>query len=857
MSERTFSTPMMQQYQRIKREYPDCLLFFRLGDFYELFLEDAHVGAQILDITLTARPEGKDGRIPMAGVPYHAVDSYLSKLVKGGYKVAICEQVSDPRNKGIVEREVVRIVTPGTVLDEKSLDRKLNNYIMSLTFDNTVLGYALSDISTGYFETNQIPFENLEVTLGNELSRINPSEIILPPNLYNDPEIIGILRKNRNITLFPYQEWKANSNKRLLLNHFQVTTLSAFGLEGKLLAIEAASALMSYLRDTQKGKVKHIKKIVLTLDNSFMHMDSSTIMNLELFSTIRERDTRASLLSVIDYTRTSMGGRMLKQWFLRPLQTKEKIGSRLDAVSEIIKNAFLREKISTILSELPDIERIVSRLSVGLGNARDLLTVANALEKILKAKHVLVDTQSSLLDELQKNISPQILKTVQLIKSYIVEDPPISLREGGLIKPGIDTRLDELRSLSGNERSWILSLEKEERERTKIPSLKVRFNKVFGFYIEISKSYVNEIPKEYIRKQTLVNGERYITEALKLKEEMILSADEESHEIEYRLYQKLIAEVLEFIDPIQEAAQSIACLDCLVSFAELAVAKKYTRPKIVYSQELRIKEGRHPVVEHILQNHNFVPNSISIGGTNQSLLLLTGPNMAGKSVLLRQVAIIVFLAHIGSFVPAQSAHIPIVDRIFVRSGASDAIAGGLSTFMVEMVETAYILLNTTEKSFIVMDEIGRGTSTYDGISIAWAIAEYLVTNYRMPPKTLFATHYHELQALEEKFPKIIKNCHMSVVMEGNDPVFLYQLVSGAASHSYGIAVAKRAGIPMGVCKKATQILEKLEQKNQGQFQSANGKNEIAQVLKEVDLEKTTPIQALLYLSDLKEKYGEN
>lgn len=852
----TFTTPMMKQYQDIKNEYPDCLLLFRLGDFYELFLEDAHIGAQVLDITLTARPEGKDGRVPMAGVPYHALDSYLAKLVKAGYKVAICEQVSEPNNKGIVDREVVRIVTPGTVMDEKSLEKKENNYIMSLVLDASTFALAVADISTGHFETNQVVYSDLEQSLKDELARINPAECILPPELYNNPDIIRILKTQKSLTIYAFHDWEHHANESTLKNHFQVSTLASFAITDKALCITSSAALLAYLKNTQKGKVGHIKKIVSYEGDHYVSLDRSSIMNLELFSTIREHDTRATLLSVIDQTQTAMGGRLLKQWICYPLRKKEDITKRLDAVEELLHDPSSRIEVQNLLEKIPDIERLLSRLSVGIGNARDLVNLKESLKNVMLVKHELVNTESKLLQELQSAINVTLQQCIRLIEQTFVDEPPVSTKDGGIIRGGLIHKLDKLRNIVGHGKSWILSLEQDEKKRTGINTLKVRYNKVFGFYIEVSRATAHLVPENYIRKQTLVNGERYITPELKTEEEKIFSAEEELKTLEYRLFTETLQKVLSFTEEIQSASQSIAALDCLINFAQLAETNHYIRPRLLYSGEIRIKGGRHPVVEKLFPEHRFVPNDVILNNINQSLLVITGPNMAGKSVFLRQVALIVLMAQMGSFVPAKSAHISLVDKIFVRSGASDAVASGLSTFMVEMVETAYILHHATKDSLIIMDEIGRGTSTYDGISIAWAVAEYLVTKIKPSPKTLFATHYHELQDLEKLFPKRIKNYHMSVADQSGEPVFLYTLLQGGASHSFGVAVAKLAGIPSEVIAKANVMLHQLENRDiekEGNGEVKKMANGLEKELARIDVNKMTPIEALNKLSELQKK----
>lgn len=859
-----FTTPMMRQYFAIKKQYEDCLVFYRMGDFYELFMEDAHVGARVLNITLTGKSNGKNGRIPMAGVPYHAVDGYLAKLVKAGYKVAICEQLSPPNKKGLVERDVVRIVTPGTMMDEKSLAKKDNNYIICLATGKNCVALTVADISTGYFSTTQIQTENLHQTIKDELSRIHPTECILPESLYNDAELLRVLKIEKNINIFPFLAWDtyAPDAKSVLKKHFGVATLQSFGVEEKPLALQTAAALIGYFQQTQKGPVTHIKKISSFPTTEYVMIDRSTMINLELFSTIREHDTKGTLFFVMDQTITSMGGRLLKQWIRKPLTQKEAIEKRLDAVEIFLKQQQTREVLREKIKEVSDVERILSRLSVGLGNARDVINLKNSLKIVLEVKEILQKIPTALTQELASMIQTDIIKLITLIEKNIVEEPPISLREGGMIQKGVQTELDKLRKIVGGSREWLIAFEQQEKEKTGIASLKVRFNQVFGFYIEISKSNLHLAPKTYIRKQTLVNGERFITQELKEQEEIILSAEQKINDLEYKLFQETLQKVLERILMIQESAQSIAQVDCLLTFAYIAEKNNYVRPKMLYSGEHRIKAGRHPVVEKLLDEKQFVPNDVTLDNHTQQLLLITGPNMAGKSVFIRQVALLVLMSHMGSFVPAEQAHISLVDRIFVRSGASDVITSGLSTFMVEMVETAHILHHATQHSLIVMDEIGRGTSTYDGISIAWAVAEYLVTHTKMPPKILFATHYHELQILEEQYPKKIKNFHMSVADDQGEPIFLHTILPGGASHSFGVAVAKLAGIPDSVIKRANELLAELEERQRPSLvkkerivsqQSSITDHLLQKELDNIDIHELTPLEALNKLAELKDK----
>lgn len=865
-------TPMMKQYMAIKKQYPDCLLFYRMGDFYELFLEDAHIGARVLNITLTGKANGNGGRIPMAGVPYHAVDAYLAKLVKAGYKVAICEQLSPPNKKGLVERDVVRIVTPGTVLDEKALSKKENNYIISLVITDKILGMTTADLSTGYFAVTQITTESIEQTLKDELSRISPTECILPEELYNNTAVLKILKSQNGLNIYPFAAWDtyaANAQDHLK-KHFGVIDLNGFGVLDKPLALKSAAALLGYLQNTQKATVAQIKKLATTTTDEYMSLDTSTIINLELFSTIREHDTRGSLLSVLDETQTAMGGRLLKQWLRQPLTNKDEIKRRHEAVDILLtkntQRTFLREELQSV----SDIERLLSRLCVQLGNARDLVNLKLSLQKTMDIKTLMGEFPSELITELKESISEDIDLIINYIEKHIVFEPPIETKQGGMIQHGINAKLDKLRQRVNGSKEWIVELEKKEREQTGIGSLKVRFNKVFGFYIEISKSNLHLVPGYYQRKQTLVNGERFITPELKEHEEIILTAEEKINELEYTIFQHVLTYVLGHITVIQEAAQRIAYLDCLANFAYIAEKNQYVLPTLLETGELKLTGSKHPVVEKLLGDQKqFVPNDLTLDDTNQQMLLITGPNMAGKSVFIRQVALIVLMNQIGSFVPAEKAELSVVDRIFVRSGASDIITSGLSTFMVEMVETAYILHHATKHSLIVMDEIGRGTSTYDGISIAWAVAEHLATKIDGAPKTLFATHYHELQALENDHPSKIKNHHMSVMSDKGEPIFLYTLQPGGASHSFGVAVAKLAGIPDAVIQRANTMLKQLEERSK----PVERKNPISvdllenlepqqvnlidhlikQELESMDIAQMTPLDALNTLADLKDK----
>lgn len=878
-----FTTPMMRQYLEIKKQYPDCLLFYRMGDFYELFLEDAHIGSKILDITLTGKSNGKSERIPMAGVPFHAVDNYINKLVKAGYKVAICEQLSPPDKKKLVERAVVRIVTPGTVLDEKALQKKDNNYIITLAKNEKAIAISSADISTGHFQTYEVFSENPAQIIQDELAKIQPSECILSAELYDDLDLLKILQTQQSMNIYCYHEWKilAENAESILKQHFQISSLDAFGIADKTLSLQSAAALLGYLKETQKGAVKHIKKIMPLSNNSNMQLDRATIINLELFSTIREHDTRGSLLAIIDETETAMGGRLLKDWLRKPLIDKKSIEERHNSVEEILQKVELRYQLADQLKHLPDIERMLSRLSVGIGNARDLINLKESLQTIENIKNNLNELESILMKQCHLMIPDNLTKVTKIIQETIKQEPGIDIRNGNLIREGVNPELDSLRKKINHSKEWITELEKTEREKTGINSLKVRYNKVFGFYIEVSKSNASAVPKEYMRKQTLVNGERFITAELKKHEEIILNAEERIFDLEYELFQDVLQKVLEFISDIQKASHAIAILDCIVNFAKISEKNNYHRADIVEDNTLTVIQGRHPVVETLLEKGNlFVPNDLKLDDKHQ-LLIITGPNMAGKSVLIRQAAIIVLLNQIGCFIPAKEAKLSIVDKIFVRSGASDVITSGLSTFMVEMVETAQILHNATKKSLIIMDEIGRGTSTYDGISIAWAVAEYLVKDINKAPKTLFATHYHELQNLEKEYPNQINNFQMSVIEENGEPVFLHSLAPGGASSSFGVAVAKLAGIPKEVVKRANEILSLLENRemyntsnqwiskytqpqtnaekeiiyldNNKEYKSNILEHLITKEIENLDIHQMTPLEALNTLSNLKEK----
>ncbi len=808
---REFSTPMMQQYRMIKQQYPDCLLFFRLGDFYELFLDDALIGSKVLDIVLTRRPRGKDGDIPMAGVPYHAADAYIAKLVKAGYKIAMCEQVSEPDKRGIVEREVVRIVTPGTILDEKTLSSKEHNYIMAISYskDEETIGIAVADISTGDFQVTEVDSkDNVAQIVANEFARFIPAECIINNANYNSPEFLKILNSERKTNISCFEQWDTytHNSESYLKKHFKVKSLRGFGLHNKKEGQKAAAALLGYLANTQKDRISHLTTLKSYSLGEHVILDASTIHNLELFATIREHDEQGSFIESIDRTKTPMGGRLLRKWIREPLRNKKEIEKRLLSVEALIHERSSVSKAQKILGSMYDIERILSRLAVGLGTPHDLVNLKVTLLSCENIYQELKKIEARYIQELIA-VLPELQHIAEIIEKNLVPEPPIDPREGGLIKTGVHAELDALKDHIKDSQAWIAALENKERKNTGINSLKVRFNNIFGYYIEISKANLHLVPSEYMRRQTTINAERFITPELQIHEEKVLQGQDAINKLEYKLFLKLTDQVLSFISKLQISAEYIAIIDCLLGFAEVAQHEHYVRPTMTTDGTIKIEDGRHPVVEQ-LHDTSFVPNTILLNQSDQQLLVITGPNMAGKSVLMRQVALITLMAHIGSFVPAKRASISLVDRIFVRSGASDSIGRGLSTFMVEMVETAYILNHATQDSLIIMDEIGRGTSTYDGISIAWSVAEYLVTHKVHAAKTLFATHYHELQKLEEEYPEKIKNYHMAIEEVSTTPIFLYRIVRGGAHGSYAIAVAKLAGVPNTVADRAAELLLK-------------------------------------------------
>ena len=871
------STPLMRQYRKIKAQYPDAIVLFRMGDFYETFEEDAKITAKVLGIALTKRANGAAADVPLAGFPHHALDTYLPKLVKAGYKVAICEQLEDPKlAKGIVKRDVIEMVTPGVAVSDKLLDNRANNFVCALFFKGDKVGVAFADVSTGEFYATEVKIDELS----NLLDTITPSEILYSKS-HKDiiEQVFGEIQVRPAFTKLEDWVFKYDYAFEILTGHFQTQSLKGFGIDDLEIGIISAGAVLHYLQDTQRTKLVHIKRISRFDVSDYMILDPATKRNLEIAVSYLGETTYGTLFSVIDRTQTPMGARLLKRWVLRPLKKLEPIQKRLEAVKELYENSKLRKELKEILAEIGDIERLISRIAIrahlpgttGRANPRDMISLKESLKKIPKIRSLLAEVKSETLQKIYKLLNP-LENIVALIESAIVDDPPATVADGGVIRDGYNPELDELRYISRSSKEFIASLQQKERERTGIPSLKIDYNSVFGYYIEITKAHLDKVPQDYIRKQTLVNAERFITPELKEYEEKIFTAEEKMAALEAELFNQLREKISEYTESIQKNAQLIAMLDCFVSLSEVAVENNYTCPIVDESDVIEIKEGRHPVVEKILPpGEKFVPNDVRLDNSENQILIITGPNMSGKSVFLRQVGLIVLLAQIGSFVPASYARIGIVDRIFTRVGASDNIAGGESTFLVEMHEMANILNNATPHSLILLDEFGRGTSTFDGISIAWAITEYLHENPRVRAKTIFATHYHELNELAELYPRI-KNFKADVREVGDKVIFLHKIVPGYADHSYGIEVAKMAGLPKEVTDRAKEILANLEQKElkpQGKVKKKISKealmqkfqislfelndDRLRQEILNLDIDNMTPLQALLKLQELRGK----
>ncbi len=866
-------TPMMRQYTEIKRQHKDALLFFRMGDFYEMFFEDAKLASKVLGITLTSRSKA-EGSVPMAGVPHHSADSYIRRLIKAGYKVAICDQLQDPEEaKGIVDRGVTRIITPGTITEDAFLEDKSNNFLIAVIEMNDLQGLSWVDLSTGRFEVEDIEKERLF----DEFARLNPVEVLLPEETARkDTLFVERMRLEFNGIVTPRPDWEFSRDTayRTLLEHFGTTSLEGFGCEDMGPSLGAAGAVIQYLKETQKTPLKHIGKIQKYQSNNRVLLDRVTQHSLELTQTMRLRDREGSLLGVLDETKTPMGARLLREWIISPLRMPDEIRHRQLGVKELFGKSELRREIRNILSEVYDIERISSKISCGRANARDLIGLKQSLSKLPSIKEKMSFFITDILVSIEQRLDT--LEEVRtLIGTAIVNNPPPAIKDGGIIREGYDAELDELRYTSRNGKNWIANFQAAEITRTGINTLKVGYNRVFGYYIEITNVHKDKIPEGYIRKQTLKNAERFITPELKDYETKVLTADERAKDMEYDLFIQVRDQVSAFTPRLQATAEAVALIDVLSALANTAVENRYIMPEIKDSLELKIIDGRHPVLDRRQYSESFVPNDINLDGTNDKIMIITGPNMAGKSTYIRQVALLVLMAQMGSFIPAKEAVIGTVDRIFTRVGASDELSRGQSTFMVEMNETANIMNNASERSLIILDEVGRGTSTFDGVSIAWAITEYIYQHIRA--RTLFATHYHELTELAILFPGI-SNFNIAVKEWGDEIIFLRKIIEGGTDKSYGIHVARLAGIPKEVIQRARIILDNLEaatldingKPKFAPLNNAQTKKEPAQLrlfaskqdaiieeIKRLDTTIISPIEALNKLDELKKRLGDS
>ena len=858
-------SPMMQQYMSIHDKYPDCLLLFRLGDFYELFFEDAKVASRELELTLTGKECGLEERAPMCGVPFHAVNTYVEKLIAKGYKVAICEQLEDPAlAKGLVERDVIRVVTAGTVADPSMLEEKRNNFLLSLYISGKHAGIAWTDVSTGEFFTSELSSDRV----AQAVYRIGPTEIIC-----NDTDEIRRLLPENSIPVSEEQAscFQLRNAREALTRHFDVTQMSSLGLDDRKYAVSAAGALMKYLNDTQKNSLEHITSIRLTDNDAYMIIDRNTMRNLELTASIRDGKRKGSLLGLLDKTSTAMGGRLLKTWIEQPLLDRTQIEKRLDAVEELTGQHVLNMTLSEQLEGVYDIERLLSKIAYRSMNARDCLALCNSFKKIPEIRNLLQASRCDTLNRIYDSLDP-LDDLTALLDRAIHPDCPVTITDGGIIREGYSDLLDEYRDAQTNGKNWILQLESDEREKTGIKNLRIQYNRVFGYYIEVTKSYLDLVPERYIRKQTLANAERYMTPELKEVEQKILGAQEQSVRLELQLFNEIRDHISQQISRIQCTAEALKELDVLQSLARTASENNYIRPLITEDGEIDITEGRHPVVENTMSDGCFVSNDTHLDLHDSRMMIITGPNMAGKSTYMRQVALICLMAQMGSFVPASDAKISISDRIFTRVGASDDLASGQSTFMVEMAETAYILRNATKNSLIILDEIGRGTSTFDGLAIAWAVVEYICDPKSIGAKTLFATHYHELSELEGHLEGVQNYC-ISVKEHGEDVIFLRKIIPGGADKSFGVHVARLAGVPRPVIVRAHEIQARLEvsdinqntigknilgedktkHKNQQMDLFQYKKDEIVKELQELDVMALTPMDAINRLFLLREK----
>ena len=862
-------SPMMQRYLETKEEYKDCILFYRLGDFYEMFFEDAITASRELELTLTGKDCGQEERAPMCGIPHHAAEIYVSRLINKGYKVAICEQLEDPKTtKGIVKRGVIRVVTPGTLVESNMLEERKNNYIMSIYKTGIYFGISICDISTGEFYSAEIKDNNNFPILLDEIARYTPSELVINSMMANCLDEMNKIKErfeNVYITKFNDKFFSEELNNiNLRFNVVDNNERKIENLDEKKLALSSINALIQYIEDTQKTSLDHINKITIYNLSKYMALDINARRNLEITEKMRDKSKKGTLLWVLDKTSTSMGGRLLRRWLNDPLVDVNEINRRLNAVKELKDDIILRGEVIENLKKVYDIERLAGKMAYGNANARDMVTLKNSLFKLPEVKQILKNCKSDLLKGLYEKLD-ELQDIYQLIEKSIVEDPPMTIKDGGIIKLGYDEEIDKLKTAQTEGKTWLVQLEAEEKEKTGIKNLKIGFNKVFGYFIEVTKSYLDQVPDRFIRKQTLTNAERYITEDLKNLENQILGAEEKVINLEYNAFVEIREEISKNVTRLQTTSEVISSLDVLTSFAQVAEDFNYCMPEVDSSGTIDIKNGRHPVIEKILGEGVFVENDTFLDKGDNRLSIITGPNMAGKSTYMRQVALITLMAQCGSFVPAESANIGVVDKIFTRVGASDDLSMGQSTFMVEMMEVATILKEATPNSLVILDEIGRGTSTYDGLSIAWAVAEYIADKQKCGAKTLFATHYHELTELENKIEGI-KNYSIAVKEKGEDIIFLRKIVRGGTDESYGIHVARLAGVPKVVTQKANEILRSLEKKNiltgkkqdkkqvEGQFDMYNYKlAEIAHEIDKVNLNELTPIDALNTLVRIKEK----
>jgi len=864
-------SPMMRHYLEIKEQYQDCIIFYRLGDFYEMFFDDAKTASRELEITLTGRDCGQEERAPMCGVPFHAAESYIARLIEKGYKVAICEQLEDAKEtKGMVKRDVIRVVTPGTVIEANMLDEKKNNFIMSIYKKGIYFGVAVCDVTTGTFLSTKIEANNNFALLLDELSKYNPAEIIVNKMLFNcKAEIDEIkLRFKAYVNCFDEEIFKTDIES-LKENYAFIddNEKRIENIDESDLQVPAINGLLDYLNQTQKIKLEHINMIKMYSITKYMSLNCTARRNLELTEKMNDKSKKGTLLWVLDKTYTSMGGRLLRKWINEPLIDVADINKRLNAVEELKDNLIFRGDIIDSLRRIYDIERLVGKIAYGNTNARDMISLKNSLKQLPYLKNILASSKSELLQNLYLSLDE--LKDIHdLIEQAIIEDPPITITEGGIIKLGYNQEVDELKKAGTQGKNWLIELEAKEKEETGIKNLKVGFNKVFGYFFEVTKSYLNLVPDRYIRKQTLANCERYITEELNELESKILGAETKVVDLEYKLFIEIRNKIAVNIERLQKAANIVSSLDVLTSFAIVAEDLNYTKPNVDKTGVIDIKGGRHPVIEKMLPSGTFIDNDTYLDKQNDRLSIITGPNMAGKSTYMRQVALITLMAQLGSFVPATSAKIGVVDKIFTRVGASDDLAMGQSTFMVEMMEVAEILREATANSLVILDEIGRGTSTYDGLSIAWAVVEYIANKERCGAKTLFATHYHELTELEEQIEGV-RNYSIAVKEKGEDVIFLRKIVSGGTDESYGVHVAKLAGVPQDVVKRSNEILKTLERKsilgkkNQekenkkiatGQLDMFNYKiAELAHEIDKINLNELTPIDALNILVKMKDK----